>query len=278
MTTIAVTSKTTGRPVAVVTGAARGLGSSIADRLDQDGFEVVRLDVGAGPGVTRCDISEASEVEAVFGSLPVAPSVVVNNAGIVRFGPLMDLSKDDFQVVVNVNLLGTFHVAQAAARRMRDAGAAGSIINITSMNGIAAGPNAGAYGATKAGIALLTRQMAIEWGPLGIRVNAVAPGLIDAGMSEPIYADPEAREARSARVPLGRLGTADDIANAVSFLAGPQSSYMTGQELLVDGGVTMSIIATLPRPRSVDGVGPTGPHLPANRPAGSSTATRQSAP
>ena len=243
------------RPLAVVTGAARGLGKCLADRLAEDGYDVVRVDLSPGDDVVACDISDGDAVASLFASLRTAPSVVVNNAGIVRFGPLIDLEEAEFAAVVNVNLLGTFLVSQAAARRMREVGIAGSIVNITSMNGVAPGPNAGAYGASKSAIALLTQQMAIEWGPLGIRVNAVAPGLIDAGMSEPIYADPEARAARSARVPIGRLGVADDVANAVSFLASPQASYITGQELLVDGGVTMSVIATLPRPKTVDGVG-----------------------
>ena len=125
------------------------------------------------------------------------------------------------------------------------------------MNGVAPGPNAGAYGATKAGVALLTQQMALEWGPLGIRANAVAPGLIDAGMSEPIYADPEIRRRRSERVPVGRLGTGADVAAVVLFLLSPAAAYVNGTEILVDGGVTMSVISTLPRPKGVDSVGPT---------------------
>ena len=242
-------------PVALVTGAGRGLGAAIADRLRADGYAVTCLDLIGGEGILACDVSDARSVDACIDALPTVPTVVVNNAGIVRFGPLLELSDADFRAVVDVNLVGTFNVARSAARRMKAAGVGGSIVNITSMNGVAAGPNAGAYGSTKAAIALLTQQMAIEWGPLGIRVNAVAPGLIDAGMSEPIYADPDARAARSARVPIGRLGTAIDVANVVSFLAGPQSGYVTGQEILVDGGVTMSVIASLPRPRTVDGVG-----------------------
>jgi NAD(P)-dependent dehydrogenase (short-subunit alcohol dehydrogenase family) len=157
--------------------------------------------------------------------------------------------------VVDVNLTGTFVGARAAARRMIAAGVAGTIVNITSMNGVAPGPNAGAYGATKAAVALLTQQMALEWGPQGIRVNAVAPGLIDAGMSEPIYADPEFRERRGSKVPLGRLGTADDVAAVVLFLASSGAAYITGQNLLVDGGVTSNIIGQLPRPEAVDRVG-----------------------
>jgi NAD(P)-dependent dehydrogenase (short-subunit alcohol dehydrogenase family) len=201
------------------------------------------------------DIADEASVEAALDQLGGAPTVVVNNAGIVRFGPLIDLELEDFRSVVQVNLVGTFIVARAAARRMRAEEIAGSIINITSMNGVAPGPNGGAYGATKSGIALLTQQMAIEWGPWGIRVNAVAPGMILAGMSEQVFADPVIREARESKVPLGRLGAAEDIAAMVAFLASDQASYVTGQNILVDGGVTMSIIANLPRPASVDKVG-----------------------
>ncbi|HET7718820.1 MAG TPA: SDR family oxidoreductase, partial [Acidimicrobiales bacterium] len=121
--------------------------------------------------------------------------------------------------------------------------------------GVAPGPNAGAYGPTKAAVALLTQQMALEWGAAGIRVNAVAPGLIDGGMSEAIYADQPTRRAREAKVPLRRLGTAADVADAVWWLASPAAAYVTGQQLLIDGGVTMAMIANLPRPASVDGVG-----------------------
>ena len=118
---------------------------------------------------------------------------------------------------MEVNLTGTFVVAHAAAARMIAADTGGSIVTVTSMNGVAPGPNAGAYGASKAAVALLTQQMALEWGP-GIRCNAVAPGLIDAGMSEPIYADPDIRARRAGRVPLGRLGRAEEVASTVMFL------------------------------------------------------------
>ena len=247
-----------------MTGAAKGIGAAIARRLSEGGWRVGVLDVDDAANATAAtldgavglvaDITDAAAVDAALDSLGT-PDVVVNNAGIVRFGPLLDLAAADFEAVVRVNLLGTFTVARAAARRMAAAGVRGSIVNVTSMNGVAPGPNGGAYGASKAAIALLTQQMAIEWGPLGIRVNAVAPGLILAGMSDPIYADPEVRAARESKVPLGRLGSADDIANVVAFLASEEAGYITGQNLLVDGGVTMSIIATLPRPRSVDQVG-----------------------
>lgn len=253
---------------ALVSGGARGIGRAIATRLAAEGWVVGVLDVSrseaeaAAAGIDGAvglgaDISDEASVEAALDVFGGPLDLVVNNAGIVRFGPLIDLPVDDFAAVARVNLVGTFTMARAAARRMRDSQVRGSIVNITSMNGVAPGPNGGAYGATKAGIALLTQQMAIEWGPLGIRVNAIAPGLILAGMSDPIYSDPEIREARESKVPLGRLGTADDIASLVVFLASAESSYITGQNILVDGGVTMSMIANLPRPKSVDKVGMT---------------------
>jgi NAD(P)-dependent dehydrogenase (short-subunit alcohol dehydrogenase family) len=242
-------------PLAIVTGAGRGLGLAIADRLRTDGFEVVGIDVDGASGTVTCDVTDHDAVETLVASLPHAPAAVVNNAGIVRFGSLLDVSDAEFRRVVDVNLIGVFTVARIAARRMVADGVGGAIVNITSINGVSPGLNSGAYGSTKAAVALLTRQMALEWGTHRIRVNAVAPGLIDAGMSEPIYADPEAREARSGRVPLGRLGTSGDIASAVSFLLSDQAAYITGTEMIVDGGVVQSAISSLPRPKSVEGVG-----------------------
>ena len=251
---------------ALVTGAARGLGAAIAARLGRDGWRVGLLDrddtglselastlPNAVPLVA--DITDEKAVDDALDALGEPPAFVVNNAGVVRFGPLIDLPVDDFRGVVDVNLVGTFIVARAAARRMVASGIAGSIVNITSMNGVAPGPSGGSYGAAKAGVALLTQQMAIEWGPAGIRVNAVAPGMILAGMSEQLFVDPEVKRARESKVPLGRLGSAEDVAGVVAFLATDEAAYVTGQNILVDGGVTMSIIASLPRPKSVDKVG-----------------------
>lgn len=243
----------------LVTGGARGLGAAIARRAVGEGYRVAVLDTdleGTPAGCSGFDVSVTDEngISQVLDEFGV-PDVLVNNAGIVRFGPLLEQDSDSFRDVVEVNLIGTFQCSRSVVRRLVATNRSGAIINITSMNGVAAGPNAGAYGATKAGIALLTSQMAIEWGPLGIRVNAVAPGLIDAGMSEPIYADQEVRRMREARVPAGRLGTADDIADVVLYLASDQASYIHGQNIVVDGGVTGSVISSLPRPQRVDGVG-----------------------
>ena len=253
----------------LVTGGGRGLGAAIAESARAAGYRVGVVDVTAvapAPSAGSDDVAvppiasfvasvtDEAAVEAVFDEFGL-PDVVVNNAGIVRFGPLVDLDVADFRTVVDVNLVGTFLVARTAARRWIAAGRPGCVVNITSMNGVAAGPNAGSYGSSKAAIALLTSQMALEWGPCDIRVNAVAPGLIDAGMSEPIYADSIVRSARESKVPLGRLGVASHIADAVLFLASEQASYIHGQNIVVDGGVTGSVIAHLPRPAAVDSVG-----------------------
>ena len=255
----------TKRPLALVTGGGRGIGAAIARRFATDGYEVAVFDRDgeAATAVARSidgialvgSIDDEAGVNAALDALHRPPDVVVNNAGIVRFGPLVTLSTDDFRLVVDVNLVGTFIVARAAARRAIEDRTSSTICNITSMNGVAPGPNAGAYGATKAAVALLTSQMAIEWGGFGIRVNAVAPGLIDGGMSEAIYADAAIRAARESRVPLKRLGTVADVADVVAFLCSDAARYVTGQVLLVDGGVTSSVIASLPRPSAVDGVG-----------------------
>jgi NAD(P)-dependent dehydrogenase (short-subunit alcohol dehydrogenase family) len=278
-----VSAATEGRQ-AIVTGAGRGIGRAIALAAASSGYRVGVLDHdaalavavaaaindqanghadgnGSNSGPEReavplvADVADEAAVERAVDAFGAVPDLWVNNAGIVRFGPLLDQAVTDWRTVVDVNLTGTFVGARAAARRMVAAGVTGSIVNITSMNGVAPGPNAGAYGATKAAVALLTQQMAVEWGPKGIRVNAVAPGLIDAGMSEPIYADPEFRERRGSKVPLGRLGTAEDVAAVVLFLASPGAAYVTGQNILVDGGVTSNIIGQLPRPEAVDRVG-----------------------
>ncbi len=254
---------------AVVTGAGRGIGAVVARAALEEGYRVAVWDVDRaaadavaaelGPSArpATVDVTDETAVEAGLDALPEAPALVVNNAGQVRFGPLLTLDRRDWDAVLAVNLTGTFLVGRAAARRMAEAGG-GAVVNISSVNGVAAAPNAGAYTSTKAAVVLLTEQMALEWAPLGVRVNAVAPGLIRAGMSDPIYADPEVRRQRRERVPLGSLGTAEDVAAAVLFLASRKAGYVTGQTLTVDGGLTKAALLGLARPRSVDpgGSGP----------------------
>lgn len=249
----------------IVTGAGAGIGEAIARAAASSGYRVGVLDI-SGEAATavaeslpdavalQAAVNDADQVEAALDAFREVPDAWVNNAGIVRFGPLLDLSLEDWQAVLDVNLTGVFVCSRAVARRMGEAGG-GSIVSVTSINGIVPGPNAGAYGASKAGIALVSQQMAIEWGPLGVRVNTVAPGLIDGGMSAPIFADPEFRRRRTSKVPAGRLGTVDDIAAAVLYLSSDDADYITGHQLVVDGGVVNSIIANLPRPEAVDTVG-----------------------
>ena len=257
-----------GKRTMIVTGGATGLGRSIAETASDQEYRVGVLDIdGDGAAAVAAlladgvpltaSVTDEEQVEAALDVFGAIPDVLVNNAGIVRFGPLVDLSLEDWQAVVTTNLTGTFVCARAAARRMAERGS-GTIINMTSIGGVAPNPNAGSYGPTKSGVASVTRQMAIEWGPVGIRVNAVAPGMIDGGMSAPIFADPQFRALRTAKVPSGRLGECQDVADAVLFLASDQASYVNGHELVVDGAVVHSILSQLPRPRAVDSVGEGG--------------------
>ncbi|HVB42833.1 MAG TPA: SDR family NAD(P)-dependent oxidoreductase [Streptosporangiaceae bacterium] len=264
----------------VVTGGARGIGAVIARLAAKEGFSVAIWDtdeeaaaatagqVGDGAMAARVDVTDEDAVRAAFAALPALPDAVVNNAGIVRFGPLLDVSVSDWEQALRVNLTGSFIVGRCFARLVRDAGAdqpgadqpgasraGGGLVNIASINGVAAAPFAGGYSSSKAAIVMLTQQMALEWAPLGLRVNCVAPGLIDAGMSEPIYADRQVREQRQGRIPLSRLGTAEEVAATVLFLVGSGASYLTGQTVVVDGGITISALGSLARPASVDSVG-----------------------
>lgn len=246
---------------AIVTGAGAGLGAVIATRLAEAGYRVAVLDANAASaartvaslegavGLTA-DISDEASVEAAvtaavahFGA---APDLLVNNAGIVRFGPLLKHSVADFRRVIEVNLIGCFIASRAVAQRMVARGS-GCIVNITSINALTPGPGAGAYPAAKAGVARLTEHFAIELGAHGIRVNSIAPGFIDAGMSAPIFADPKVRALRGSGVPLRSLGTADDVANAVLYLASEAARYVNAHQLVVDGGVVANLLALLPR-------------------------------
>jgi NAD(P)-dependent dehydrogenase (short-subunit alcohol dehydrogenase family) len=242
---------------AVVTGGAGDIGRAIAARLAADGWRIGVLDLvevevrRTAAAIAHAvplagDVTDETSIEAALAAFGDVPDLLVNNAGIGRFGPLVDMALADFRKVVEVNLLGAFITAKLAARRMIARGS-GVIVNITSINAVTPGPNAGAYPATKAGLAKLTEQMALEWGPLGIRVNAIAPGFIDAGMSSQFYADPRIRELRGRAVPSRRLGTAEDIAEAVLFLASDAASYINGHQLVVDGGVSWSLLSQLPR-------------------------------
>ncbi|MEY3492774.1 MAG: hypothetical protein RL413_192 [Actinomycetota bacterium] len=243
--------------VAVVTGAGRGIGASIADRLEHDGFRVARLDVNSSTAahVITCDISDPAAVEQAaervgreFG--PV--NVLVNNAGAWSFGALEDVTPEEFARTLTVNVSGTFHCTRAFGRSMLAHGG-GSIVNIVSIAAQAANPKVGAYSASKAGVVALTRQTALEWGPRGVRANAVGPGFVPTPGTGTVYDDAAVREVRAAAVPLRRLGEPEDVANVVSFLASDQAAYVNGQVIYVDGGFSEALMTLVPRPPGVPG-------------------------
>jgi NAD(P)-dependent dehydrogenase (short-subunit alcohol dehydrogenase family) len=242
---------------AIITGGADGLGADIAEVLSQNGYRLGLIDIReeelaataarldnarALPG----DVTDAASIARAFDAFGEIPDLLVNNAGIVRFGPLEEQSVDDYVATLQVNLLGSCLCARHAAIGMLQRGS-GHIINLTSINGIHPAPGVGLYGGTKAGMAAMTQAMSLEWAPRGVRVNAIAPGFIDAGMSKPIYRDAKVRAVRGGGVPLRRLGEARDIAAAVLFLDSDAAAYINGHQLVIDGGVINSVMAHLPR-------------------------------
>ena len=242
---------------AIVTGAGAGIGKAICQKLSQNNYRVGMLDLNeenvneASKGVENSfpllgDVTNQESIKKAFEKFGEIPDLLVNNVGIVLFGPLEEHSVEDYSKSLNINLLGSFITSRILINDMIKRGS-GSIINMSSVNGVNPGIGIGAYPASKAGIISMTQQMAIEWGKFGIRVNCISPGFIDAGMSKPIYEDPKVRELRGGAVPSGRLGEADDIANAVLFLDSENASYVNGHNFVVDGGVISSVIAQLPR-------------------------------
>ena len=235
----------------LVTGAARGIGLATAKRFLADGWRVALLDIDGDnlqrtfaalgkPGATiaiHCDVADATGVARAFeiaatqfGRL----DALVNNAGIAIFKPILDVSYEDWSRVLAVNLTGPFLCAQAAAPLMRDSGG-GAIVNITSISGLRASTLRTAYGTSKAGLAHLTQQQAVEFAPLNIRVNAVAPGPVDTAMAKAVHT-PDIRAAYHDAIPLNRYGLEEELAEAIFFLCSDRASYITGQTLAVDGG------------------------------------------
>ena len=248
--------------VTLVTGGGQGIGQAIALGFSKKGTKVVVTDINlAGISDTcakikskggdclgiKADVSISNEVKAMmdqtvehYGTL----DILVNNAGIVRPGHIESISEEDWDAVVNVNLKGTFLCSKFAAQIMIP-NRRGSIINIGSIAGHEGNPDGGAYTATKAAIIALTKQCAIDWGRYHIRVNSISPGLIWTSIN-PYYQDSKIRQARQEMVPLGRLGTPDDIASVAVLLASDETEYVTGCDLRVDGGFLGNLIQLLP--------------------------------
>ena len=221
-------------PVAIVSGASGGIGAAIVRRLEADGFAVAGCDLATGLDVTdRVAVAEfTARTEAELG--PV--EVVVTAAGVQRTGAAESVPEADWRLVLDVNLTGTWNVIQAALPAMLER-ERGSVVTISSEIGLAGSARYAAYAASKGGVIALTKALARELAPRGVRVNSVAPGPIEAGMllHEAAYSD----EWLAANVPVGRWGTPEDVAASVALLAGPEGGYFVGQVISPNGGTVI---------------------------------------
>jgi NAD(P)-dependent dehydrogenase (short-subunit alcohol dehydrogenase family) len=237
--------------VALVTGAAGGIGSAIAARLAADGFRVACSDRAAadaesaasqieGAAGFGCDLRSehaVAELRDVVTAELGAPWLLVNAAGVFFEHEVTELSIAQWDQIMDVNVRGTFLTCRALLPAMQAAGS-GCVVNIASTAGLSGGHTRAAYNASKGAVVLFTRSLAIDWGPRGVRVNCVCPGLIDTPMADWIRLDAVRLAAFERSLPAGRIGTPGDVADAVSFLASDGASYLHGSTLVVDGGVT----------------------------------------
>ena len=233
----------------VITGGGRGIGLATARRFLAQGSRVVVVDLAmTDPDLDAeflpVDVTDAEAVEAAASDVAArfgAPDVVLNAAGIVRSASAEDMTVADWRQVVDIDLSGTFYVCQAFGRRMLDAGR-GSVINIASMSGsISNFPQKQvSYNAAKAGVVHLTKTLAGEWADRGVRVNSVSPGYIATDLTAALLErEPELGVTWRERTPMGRLGTPDEVASVILFLASEASSFMTGSDVIADGGYTV---------------------------------------
>jgi len=246
----------TERRTAFVTGASQGLGAEIAVALARDGCDVavssrrveklagtleriaeagargvpVELDLRSQPSIGRA----MAQALSAFGHV----DALVNNAAVTLRRPALEVTPQEWDEVISVNLTGTFFMSQKMGRHLIAHGHAGCLISLASTHGMVGYAQRSTYGISKAGIVQMTRMLAIEWAEHGIRVNAVAPGRVDTPTREWSLGEPGYRESALARIPLRRFGTSEEVAGAVSYLVSPAAEYITGQTLVLDGGLT----------------------------------------
>lgn len=252
-------SGTTTRRVAFVTGGSFGIGAASALALARDGFDIAmsatRLanldataaklkEAGCRVALTELDLCSQASIENAFASVLKSfgrVDVLVNNAGVNLRRSALEVTPAEWDGVMNANAGGTFFLTQQLGRHLVDASRPGSVINIASTHGILGAAERSTYGISKAAILQMTRMLAIEWAPHGIRVNAVAPGRVNTPSPSRAATTSDAKymQAMAERVPLRRLATAEDVAGAVSYLAGPSGEFVTGQTLVIDGGLTV---------------------------------------
>lgn len=250
-----------GDRIAVVSGGGSGIGAGCALALARQGARVWALDRDeAGLAATaaaataerltlhtaECDVTDANSVTAAAAT--VGPcDVLVNTAGIGRPGALLEMDPADWQAVLTVNLTGYLTTSRAFVPGMVERGC-GSLIHIASISARHPQPSSGAYSASKAGVLALSAQLAYELGPDGIRSNTVSPGLVRTPMTEAYYQSPGVAERRDAAIPLRRVARPHDIADVVTYLASDRSAYVTGADIVVDGGFSATLMGTVPRP------------------------------
>ena len=240
--------------VAIVTGAGSGNGRGIALRFAEEGASIVAADVdeagaretaeaietrGGRAHVSRTDVSrrpQAREMVARALDRFERIDILVNNAGVETLVPFIDLPEEDWDRILDINLKGAYLCGQEAARELVRAERGGAIINIASVNSEMALEGQAHYASSKGGLLMLTKAMALDLAPYGIRVNAIGPGIIETKMTAGSLNDPERRQMLLSRVPLGRVGQPRDVANAAVFLASEEADYVTGTILYVDGG------------------------------------------
>ena len=248
-------SRFTGK-VAIVTGSSSGIGQAIAVRLGSEGASVVidylshpegaqetrtKVESAGGKGiVVQADVTKTAEVqnmvEQAYSQLGGC-DILVNNAGVEKHAPFLEATEADYDLVLETNLKAAFFLTQRFCQKLADAKKPGRVINISSVHEDMVFPNFASYCAAKGGMRMLMRDLAMELGPLGITVNNVAPGAINTPINASLLADKPKLDALLNNIPLGRLGTPDDVAGIVAFLASDEGAYVTGSTYFVDGGL-----------------------------------------